>query len=126
MPPSTGALVLLVYFLRKALLYIAYGTITFTVTVRFCRACTPFHGGTRFARLLFTKGIAYGTVISTYNNGLTLYCGASFLFIAVDGKGTASHIAIFGLTSLYYGDIILYVFDMGSNVPQIPTTKEVL
>ena len=65
-------------------------------------------------------------MISTYNNGLTLYCGASFLFIAVDGKGTASHIAIFGLTSLYYGDIILYVFDMGSNVPQIPTTKEVL
>lgn len=91
MPPSTGALVLLVYFLRKALLY-----------------------------------IAYGTVISTYNNTLTLQCGASFLFIAVGGKGTASHIAIFGLTSLYYGDIILYVFDMGSNVPQIPTTKEVL
>lgn len=49
-----------------------------------------------------------------------------FLFIAVSGKGTASHIAIFGLTSLYYGDIILYVFDMGSNVPQILTTKEVL
>ena len=91
MRPSTGALVLLVYFLRKALLY-----------------------------------IAYGTVISTYNNSLTLHCGASFLFIAVEGKGTASHIAIFGLTSLYYGVIILYVFDMGSNVLQIPTTKEVL
>lgn len=47
-----------------------------------------------------------------------IYCG--------EGKGTASHIAIFGLTSLYYGDIILYVFDMGSNVLQILTTKEVL